>query len=273
MAMPIALMAGGAIHYTRVGSGKPIIMLLPQSGGPVGTKPFVDRLAEKFSIIRYDQRGIGKSPPPENENGMSIDARTDEVTGLLDVIGIERTYLCCHSTGCGIGLAYASAKPEQVDALILINPWHWADSHLVTMQQLRIAVAKTLDPYQYSKFNASLLFPPEYRRTHQIEFEEMAESAKLAPHDAIQIEKRLNAILEYDTRPVTKKIRCPTLIVTAQDDQLMPAWFGQDLAADMNNAELVVLERGGHMLPETRHSELVSEIVKFFKSRIKICNV
>ena len=81
--MPIADMAGGAIHYARMGSGKPMIMLLPQSSGPVGSKPFVDCLAERFSIIRYDQRGIGKSPPPENEKGMTINARAKEVTGYL----------------------------------------------------------------------------------------------------------------------------------------------------------------------------------------------
>ena len=261
--MPMAVMAGGAIHYARMGSGRPMIMLLSQSSGPVGSKPFVDCLAERYSIIRYDQRGIGKSPPPENEEGMSIDARVREVTGLLDVIGIEQTYLCCHSTGCGIGLALASAEPERVDALILINPWRYADSHLVTMQQLRIAIAKALDPYQYSKFNASILFPPGYRRAHQMEFEELAKQANSSPHDANQIEKRLNAILAYDTRSITKNIGCPTLIVTAKDDQLMPDWFGEELAVDIKNAHLVVLEGGGHMLPETRYNEVFSQIVDF----------
>ena len=261
--MPIADMAGGAIHYARMGSGKPMIMLLPQSSGPVGSKPFVDCLAERFSIIRYDQRGIGKSPPPENEKGMTINARAKEVTGLLDVIGIERTYLCCHSTGCGIGLALASAEPERVDALILINPWRCADSYLVAMQEMRIAVAKVLDPYQYSKFNASILFPPSYRRAHQREFEELAKRANSLPHDANQIEKRLKAILAYDTRPITKDIRCPTLIVTAKDDQLMPDWFGEELAVDIKNAHLVVLEGGGHMLPETRYNDVFSLIVDF----------
>jgi hypothetical protein len=35
---------GGDIHYERDGTGHPMIMLLPQSNGPVGTEPVKARL-------------------------------------------------------------------------------------------------------------------------------------------------------------------------------------------------------------------------------------
>ena len=34
--MPMAHVDGGDIHYSERGDGAPLIMLLPQSGGPVG---------------------------------------------------------------------------------------------------------------------------------------------------------------------------------------------------------------------------------------------
>ena len=40
-------------------------------------------------------------------------------------------------------------------------------------------------------------------------------------------------------------------------------WFGEELAVDIKNAHLVVLEGGGHMLPETRYNEVFSLIVDF----------
>ena len=43
----------------------------------------------------------------------------------------------------------------------------------------------------------------------------------------------------------------------------MPDWFGEELAVDIKNAHLVVLEGGGHMLPETRYNEVSSLIVDF----------
>jgi len=259
--MPMAQVDGGDLYYTRSGTGSPMVMLLPQSSGPLGVAPFIDALAETFTIIRYDQRGTGRSAPALTSDAMSMAGRADEVIGLLDALGIARAHLCCHSTGCGIGLATAAANPDRVDGLVLASPWSHADGHLTTMQQLRIAAARALDPYQYAWFNASLLFPPAYRRTHEAGFERMATDA--APQDAEQIANRLNAILSFDTRPLTPNIACPTLIVTGADDQLMPAWFGSDLAQRISGARLVALEGGGHMLTETRGDDLAAAIQEF----------
>jgi pimeloyl-ACP methyl ester carboxylesterase len=261
--MPMANIDGGDIQYERDGSGHPMIMLLPQSSGPVGTTPFLDRLVANFSVIRYDQRGTGQSAPVTSDDAMSMVGRAGEVTGLMDELEIERAHLCCHSTGCGIGLSVASAHPDRTAGLVLINPWQYGDRHLTTMQQLRVAAARGLDPYRYAWFNASLLFPPEYRRTHEQGFEKMAQAAKSNPQDADQIAQRLNAILAYDSRTITSRLACPTLIATGADDQLMPAWFGREMAEIIPDAHLVELTGGGHMLPETRGEELAMEITRF----------
>ena len=259
--MPMAQVDGGDLYYTRSGTGPPVVMLLPQSSGPVGVAPFIDTLAGTFTVIRYDQRGTGRSASAPSPDAMTMAGRADEVAALLDALGIARAHLCCHSTGCGIGLAMAAANPDRVDGLILTSPWSHADGHLTTMQQLRIAAARALDPYQYTWFNASLLFPPPYRRLHEAGFERMATGAAL--QDAEQIAHRLNAILAFDTRPLTQDIACPTLIITGEDDQLMPAWFGREMAQRMSSARLVALDSGGHMLPETRSEDLAATIQEF----------
>lgn len=261
--MPMAQIDGGDIHYTELGDGEPVIMLLPQSGGPIGPQPFLDELAARYLVIRYDQRGTGKSAPASSEKAMSMSGRAGEVIGLLDALGIDQAYLCCHSTGCGIGLTTASAHPDRVKGVVLINPWRYGDPHLTTMQELRMAAAGALEPYRYAWFNASLLFPPEYRREHESGFEAMAVAAKSAPQDADQITKRLRAILALDTRKITSKVSCPVLIVTGADDQLMPAWFGREMVDDIGDARLVELNGGGHMLPETRGPEVAAEVLAF----------
>ncbi len=261
--MPVAQIKSGDIHYAKMGRGSPMVMLLPQSSGPVGIEPFVDTLCETFTVIRYDQYGSGRSAPLPKSNSVTMRARAAEVIGLLDALDIESAHLCCHSTGCGIGLAVASGNPERAISLILASPWSHGDPQLTTMQRLRIAAARALDPYQYACFNASLLFPPVYRREHESGFERMAAEADLAPQDAKEISGRLNAILSYDTRPLTPDITCPTLIVTDSDDQLMPAWHGREMAASISGSSLVELDGGGHMIPETRSKELAAAISAF----------
>ena len=104
--------------------------------------------------------------------------RAGEVHGLLDALDIDRSWLCCHSTGCGIGFAAAAAQSERIIGLVFVSPWSFGDAHLTTMQNLRVAAARGLNPYRYAWFNASLLFPPDYRREHHTGFEEMAQSAR-----------------------------------------------------------------------------------------------
>ena len=259
--MPLAQIEGGDIHYEESGGGAVLAMLLPQSGGPVGVRPFHDRLAERFRVVRYDQRGTGRSAPVAVPEGMTMAGRAAELAELFDALGIDRAHLLCHSTGCGIGLSLSAACPDRVAGLVLVNPWSHGDAHLTAMQRLRVAAARALDPYCYAGFNASLLFPPDYRRAHAEAFEKLARNA--APQDADRLEDRLEAILAFDARPPAPGLTCPTLVATAADDQLMPSWFGAELAALIPGAAHCALDGGGHMLPETRGDALANAVTDF----------
>ncbi len=262
--MPIVKSRVGEIYFDRLGAGDTMITLLPQSSGPVGVASFLNGLSETFTVIRYDQLGTGKSSPITSPNGMTMTSRAGEVLALLDALELDHAILCSHSTGCGIGIATAVTYPDHVAGLALISPWSYADGHLTTMQNLRIAAARGLDPYRYAWFNSSLLFPPAYRRDHLTGFEEIADATKSSPQNADQISERLKAILAFDARPYLSTISCPTIVVTAGDDQLMPDWFGREIADGIRGAELIAFNDGGHMLPETRGTEVREKLNSFF---------
>lgn len=264
--MAIADVVGGTLSYELAGQPldarkPPVALLLPQSSGPVGLGPFIERLAERHAVITYDQRGTGGSSPMPDE--MTMATQAGDVVALLDAIGTRHATLVCHSTGCGIGLAVAARHADRVARLILASPWTHADAHLSTMQNLRIAAARALDPVQYARFNAALLFPPEFRRAHQAAFERLAEAAVDRPQDAGVIERRLNAILAFDARPVLPTIGHDALIMAAGDDQLMPIWFAREAAGLLGAAELVELDGGGHMILETRATEVADAVLRF----------
>ena len=85
------------------------------------------------------------------------------------------------------------------------------------------------------------------------------------PQDPDQIASRLQAILAFDTRTVTPDIQTPALVIFSDDDQLMPNWFGRDIAASMPNARYEEIHSGGHMLPETK-TAVMAGLVKSFLS-------
>ncbi|MGI9477036.1 MAG: alpha/beta fold hydrolase [Hyphomicrobiaceae bacterium] len=266
--MPIAPVQGGTLHYDVTGrpldqSHAPIALLLPQSTGPIGLTPFIQQLAAHHTVITYDQRGTGGSSPVPDS--MSMATQAGDLIELLDALDVEQAVLLCHSTGCGIGISAAAAHPDRVSHLVLVSPWTHADPHLTTMQNLRIAAARALDPKQYAHFNAALLFPPDFRRAHQAGFDQLATAAPDKPQDADEIARRLNAILAFDARPLLPAIACRTLAITAQDDQLMPSWFAAEAAAAIASAALVELDDGGHMLLETRAFEIIEAVRPFIR--------
>ena len=269
--MPIADIPGGSLHYDVAGAGLasdrvPLVLLLPQSAGPVGITSLIDGLAKYHAVITYDQRGTGgSSPAPET---MSMATQAADLVGLLGALNVGKANLLCHSTGCGIGISVAAAHAERLDKLVLTSPWTYADPHLTTMQNLRVAAARALDPVQYAHFNAALLFPPEYRRAHQAGFERLAIEASDRPQDADTIKRRLDAILAFDARPHLAAFRIRTLIIAAQDDQLMPAWFAAEAARSIHGSELLELDGGGHMLLETRTSEIVDAVLRFLQRTV-----
>ena len=259
--MPLADVGGAQLSYQVIGDGTPLVLLLPQSSGPAGRQAFVDELAQRHTVVSYDQRGTGASSA--SPGSMSMADQGADVVGLLDALGFEQVALVCHSTGCGIGLSLAASDPRRVRSLVLATPWTYADKHLSTMQNLRIAAARALDPQQYARFNAALLFSPEFRRANQAGFDQLAAQALANPHDAEQIAARLQAILAFDSRPLLPTIGCPTLVAASSDDQLMPAWFARQAAQAIAGARYQEFDGGGHMLPETRTPELVAAIEEF----------
>ena len=145
--MPLAQIEGGDIYYEESGSGAVLAMLLPQSAGPIGVGPICERLAGRFRVIRYDQRGTGRSAPVAVPEGLTMTGRATELAQLFDALEVDRAHLFCHSTGCGIGLSLAASCPDRVTGLVLANPWSHGDAHLATMQRLRVAAAQPLDPW------------------------------------------------------------------------------------------------------------------------------
>lgn len=264
--MAIADVDDGTLSYQLAGQPldkchPPVVLLLPQSSGPLGVDPFIERLAERHAILTYDQRGTGGSSPMPDE--MTMATQAGDVVALLDAIGVTRAALVCHSTGCGIGTAVAAGHADRVARLVLASPWTHADAHLEAMQNLRIAAARALDPVHYARFNAALLFPPAFRRAHQAAFDRLAEAAVDQPQDAGVIERRLNAILAFDARTVLPAIAHETLVMAARDDQLMPIWFAREAAGLLASSKLIELDGGGHMILETRATEVADAVLRF----------
>lgn len=105
-------------------NGKPALYLHggPGGGSTPGARRWFDPAA--YRIVLFDQRGCGRSRPSAGEPGADLSANTTahlvaDIEALRRSLGVESWTVLGVSWGTTLGLAYAQAHPERVNALVL----------------------------------------------------------------------------------------------------------------------------------------------------------
>jgi aminoacrylate hydrolase len=66
---------------------------------------------------------------------------------------------------------------------------------------------------------------------------------------------------------VIDRINVPTLVVAARDDCLIPKYMSDEVAQRIPDSNYIVLDQGGHFLPETRTDDY-NKLLDDFLSRL-----
>jgi 3-oxoadipate enol-lactonase len=105
------------LYYEVTGNGQPLVLV--HSGG-------LDRrlwdaqfttFADHFTVIRYDVRGHGQSPPPTKPY-----SDVEDLYSLLQWLQIEQAHVVGLSLGGSIVIDLALAHPEMIASLVLVAP-------------------------------------------------------------------------------------------------------------------------------------------------------
>jgi 3-oxoadipate enol-lactonase len=106
------------LAYEVGGSGPTVVLL---HGGLVDKRLWdeqVPSLAPHFRVIRYDLRGYGSSPLPEQGRISHV----KDLRDLLKDLGVEKASLVGLSLGGMVALDYALDYPGEVEQLVLVGP-------------------------------------------------------------------------------------------------------------------------------------------------------
>src|SRR5579875_1127026 len=126
---------GARLYYEVAGSG-PAVALLHFG---LGDSRFWDDqfgvFAERYTVVRYDYRGFGKSSMPPGEYSMRAD-----LDALLNHLGIGPVAVVGVSMGGGLAIDYTLEHPERVTALVPVaaglGGQVWSDEDKATFERL-----------------------------------------------------------------------------------------------------------------------------------------
>ena len=215
------------------------------------------------TAIAVDRPGWDGSSRPTDLTGNAFAARA-----VLDGAGIERAAIVGHSLGAAVAVLLAILHPERVAALVLVSPSANKESlyrldHLlaqpvlgyaagagalittgfllsVTPVRRRLAERLWLDERYLRGAGRSLMAPATWRA--------FASDQRALVTGLPAIETRLG------------EVRAPTTIVAGSEDRVVPIAAVRRLATQIRGAELVVLERAAHLLPQ-QHADRVAEVI------------
>src|SRR5215217_4530492 len=113
----------GAEIYTReIGQKQPLFIL---HGGPDFDHsyllPDMDRLADSYRLIYYDQRGRGRSAAGVQPEHISVASETADLERLRKYFQLDSMALLGHSWGGLLAIEYALRYSRHVSHLILMN--------------------------------------------------------------------------------------------------------------------------------------------------------
>ena len=229
----------------------PVILSAGLGGSAHYWTPNLTALAERHRVIVYDHRGTGRSDRALDA-AVTIEAMATDVESVLDAAGLQSASLVGHAIGGMIGLALAMARPERLDALVVINGWATLDPHTARCFDTRLTLLRCAGPRAYLHAQPLFLYPPRWISEHHsaLEAEEEAMLASFPAADTI--ERRVAAARRFAPGDRLGTIATPTLLVANDDDMLVPPQCSQALADAIPGAQLASFATGGHACNVTR---------------------
>jgi aminoacrylate hydrolase len=235
-----------------------VLILSPGLGG-AGSHwaPNLAALSRDHRVLVYDHRGTGRSG--SLGESVSIASMAADVLALMDELAIRRPYFLGHAIGGLIGLDLGGALAKRV----VVNGWPRLDPHTERCFEMRLELLRSSGPEAYVRAQPIFLYPAGWSSMNSgmLDLEAEHQLERFPP--VATVEKRIAAARAFELRPGPP---CPTLLVAAADDVLVPAHCSELLAGEIANATVARLERGGHACNVTEPDAFDRLVLKFLRS-------
>lgn len=264
---------GVDVHVKTSGAGEPAFVLLHGFGASLYSwNAVMTSIAENGRVIAYDRTGFGLTERPLNwvgENPYSSEAQLQLLWALLDHFAMDKAILVGNSAGGTLGLQFSLAYPERVQGLVLVDPAVYSGGGAPTWLRplLNTPQAKRLGPLFVRQFLAkgsSLLDSAWYDPTL------ISQETRDLYTKPLRAENWDRALWEFTlasqpTRLPERlgEIALPVLVITGDNDRIVPAEQSVRLAGELPQAELVVIPQAGHVPHEEKPDLFLNALEKF----------
>ncbi len=234
--MPTAPVTGIGLYYEVHGDGPPVVFAHGIGGNHASWYHQVPAFRERYTVVTFDHRAFGNSHDDPAGEGRS--RFVDDLEGLLDHLGFERTVLVAQSMGGGTCSGFTVRNPQRVRALVLADTLVGLEEPpeiKAAMDEVRKATSKLAQ--------LERVLGPKFRS------QEPACTQLYSSIASFHAATRLNLAGQLPTRPSAEDLAAtgvPILFLVGEDDVLMPAAQVTAFQRLVAGSKLVVVPNAGH---------------------------
>jgi pimeloyl-ACP methyl ester carboxylesterase len=199
----------------------------------------------------------------------------DDTAGLMDALGIGSAHVLGLSMGGCIAQELALKYPQRVGSMILAatlaRPYPRSSHILRTLAKMNregISRESHVRLQLFWLFTAKFFEDPE-----QVQMVVDGMMANPYEEPAHAYDRKLDAVGAFDTRDRLREITAPTMVIVGKEDILTPPILSEEIAARIPNAELVVLEGGGHAFSGEIWQDFNRAVLDFLRRQPKLCEI
>jgi pimeloyl-ACP methyl ester carboxylesterase len=115
----MASVNGIQMHYVMGGQGDPVVLLHGWPETWYAWRHVMPALAENYTVIAPDLRGLGdSSKPPTGYDGRTV---AEDIHQLVTQLGFNTIFLVGHDIGTQVAYSYAAEHPTEVEKLVIME--------------------------------------------------------------------------------------------------------------------------------------------------------
>ncbi len=254
--MPKLKVNGIEIHYEIQGKGDPLVLIMGLRRNIEWWYLQIPTLSKHFKVLAFDNRGAGRSDKPKMDYSIRLFA--DDTVGLIESLGMKKAHILGLSMGGYIAQELAINYPHIVKSLILACTGPGGKrAVLMSPERLKkFTDIEGLTPEQILRKDMDIYFSDKFIQGFPEKIEKFVEISLRYYQPLDAFERQFAACLKHDTVDRLNHITMPTLIMSGDDDPLVPPENSRILKELIPHAEL-------DFFPGKRHCFFIEEAEQF----------
>jgi 3-oxoadipate enol-lactonase len=249
---------GVSLHYELAGTRGPAVVLMHELGGTLNSWDAVaPRLAARYRVLRYDQRGSGLSEKVRQE--FTNDMLVEDFEALVKAVHLEPPYhFVTVAAAATQALRFLEKHPGEVGALVLCNPAPGVDSSRAAALDERAAFAMREGMRAALPTTLAISYPPHLGERAAYD----AYLGRYLGNDPVGFGFAFRALARTNMLHMLPLVRCPTMVVAGRHDTVRPHAGSAELAKKIPGARFELIE-AGHFMPTQGPEPLIALLEDF----------